>query len=37
MNLLTDAERSSGWVVEFGVTMAKGVLKTTALQDSLVE
>jgi hypothetical protein len=27
--LLSDAERSSGWLVEFGVTMAKGVLKKT--------
>ncbi|MFI5035090.1 MAG: aspartate aminotransferase family protein [Acidimicrobiales bacterium] len=27
--LLSDAERSSGWLVEFGVTMAKGALKRT--------
>jgi ornithine--oxo-acid transaminase len=27
--LLTGAERNSGWLVEFGVTMAKGVLKKT--------
>jgi hypothetical protein len=25
--LLGDAERNSGWLMEFGVTMAKGVLK----------
>jgi hypothetical protein len=27
--LLSGAERNSGWLVEFGVTMAKGVLKKT--------
>jgi ornithine--oxo-acid transaminase len=27
--LLTEAERSSGWLVAFGVTMAKGVLRRT--------
>jgi ornithine--oxo-acid transaminase len=27
--LLTEAERSSGWLVGFGVTMAKGILKRT--------
>lgn len=26
-DLLTDAEQGNGWVVDFGVTMAKGVLK----------
>jgi len=27
--LLSDAERNSGWLVEFGMTMAKGALKRT--------
>jgi ornithine--oxo-acid transaminase len=27
--LLTDAERSSGWLVEFGLTMAKGAMRRT--------
>jgi len=27
--LLGDAERSSSWLMEFGVTMAKGALKRT--------
>ena len=27
--LLSDAERSSGWLVEFGMTMAKGLLRRT--------
>jgi hypothetical protein len=27
--LLTEAERSSGWLVEFGVTMARGALRRT--------
>jgi 4-aminobutyrate aminotransferase-like enzyme len=26
-DLLTDAEQGNGWVVDFGVTMVKGVLK----------
>jgi ornithine--oxo-acid transaminase len=33
--LLTDAERSSGWLVEFGLTMAKGVLKKTRTASSV--
>jgi hypothetical protein len=27
--LLSDAERNSGWLVEFGMAMTKGVLKRT--------
>jgi hypothetical protein len=27
--LLTEAERNSGWLVEFGMTMAKGALRRT--------
>jgi acetylornithine/succinyldiaminopimelate/putrescine aminotransferase len=33
--LLSDAERNSGWLVEFGLTMAKGVLKKTRTASSV--
>jgi hypothetical protein len=33
--LLSDAERNSGWLVEFGLTMAKGVLKKTRTAASV--
>jgi ornithine--oxo-acid transaminase len=33
--ILTDAERSSGWLVEFGLTMAKGVLKRTRSSEEV--
>jgi 4-aminobutyrate aminotransferase-like enzyme len=32
--LLTDAERSSGWLVDFGLTMAKGAMKRTRTKSS---
>jgi acetylornithine/succinyldiaminopimelate/putrescine aminotransferase len=32
--LLTDAERSSGWLVDFGLTMAKGTFKRTRTKSS---
>jgi ornithine--oxo-acid transaminase len=32
--LLTDAERSNGWLVEFGVTMARGAFKRTRSKSS---
>jgi ornithine--oxo-acid transaminase len=32
--LLSDAERSSGWLVEFGMTMARGALKHTRSPSS---
>jgi hypothetical protein len=32
--LLSDAERSSAWLVEFGLTMAKGVFKKTRSASS---
>jgi hypothetical protein len=32
--LLSDAERGSGWLVEFGMTMARGALKHTRSPSS---
>jgi ornithine--oxo-acid transaminase len=32
--LLSDAERSGGWLVEFGLTMAKGAMKRTRSAES---
>jgi hypothetical protein len=32
--LLTDAERSSGWLADFGLTMAKGAFKRTRTKSS---
>jgi 4-aminobutyrate aminotransferase-like enzyme len=32
--LLGDAERSSGWLVDFGLTMAKGTFKRTRTKSS---
>jgi hypothetical protein len=33
--LLSDAERNRGWLVEFGFTMAKGILKKTRAPASV--
>jgi len=31
---LSDAERNSRWLMEFGVTMAKGALKKTSARSA---